>query len=215
MTGAYDELYLDNARRNMACMLDYAVYGLEVELSKFYDLFIATGIAKRFGRGEPKIVVGQSGIELANLVMEEAGLKRKTVELKTGWGRSKEYWAGWAVAYYQWESEKSFALINEVVPVTEIRDMYNPFHEMDIRQFSDRIDEIFDSKKVNETMLARLRSYADLSQSELAKESGVSIRTIQKYERREKDISKAGAENLNKLAKVLNCDVNILTEKEY
>ena len=87
--------------------------------------------------------------------------------------------------------------------------MYEPYHEMDIRQFADRADEVW-MKQTPETTLARLRKYAELSQSVLAKRSGVPVRTIQQYEQRQKDISKAGAEQLLRLGRVLCCPVEEL-----
>ena len=47
-------------------------------------------------------------------------------------GRSQEYWTGWILAYYQWYTGKSFRIIQKEVPIERIRDMYNPYHEMDI-----------------------------------------------------------------------------------
>ncbi len=54
--------------------------------------------------------------------------------------RSEEYWAGWALAYYQWEAGMSFEEINLYVPIKEVMSMYYPFHEMDIRQFVDAMN---------------------------------------------------------------------------
>jgi len=60
----------------------------------------------------------------------------------------------------------------------------------------------------------RLRDAADLSQSQLAGESGVSLRSIQMYEQRNKDINKAQALTLAKIARVLGCAVEDLLESE-
>lgn len=49
--------------------------------------------------------------------------------------------------------------------------------------------------------------------SELAQQSGVSVRTIQQYEQRRKDINKAQTETLLKIARVLVCKVEDLVEK--
>ena len=37
--------------------------------------------------------------------------------------RSEEYWAGWALAYYQWEAGMSFEEINLYVPIKEVMSM--------------------------------------------------------------------------------------------
>ena len=56
--------------------------------------------------------------------------------------RSPEYWAGWALAYYQWLSGLSFMALNEAVSIVTILEMYPKYHEMDISKFCDRLDEI-------------------------------------------------------------------------
>lgn len=61
--------------------------------------------------------------------------------------------------------------------------------------------------------LKKLREEASLSQNKLATLSGVSNRMIQYYEQGAKDINKAQAETLFKLAKTLNCSIEDLIEK--
>ena len=48
MMHAYDKLYLDKARTALARMLDFAVYDLHYDISEFFELFLASGIARRF-----------------------------------------------------------------------------------------------------------------------------------------------------------------------
>ena len=50
------------------------------------------------------------------------------------------------------------------------------------------------------------------TQAELAKRSNVSLRSIQMYEQRNKDINKASAETVLSLAKVLGCTMEDLLE---
>ena len=65
MTTAYNELYIGRARITLGNMLHFAVYDLKRDISAFYQSFIDTGLAGRFGAGEPKLTVGMSGAELA------------------------------------------------------------------------------------------------------------------------------------------------------
>ena len=58
-----------------------------------------------------------------------------------------------------------------------------------------------------------MRTLAGLSQSELAGQADVPVRTIQQYEQRQKDINQAQAETLLRLARALNCNVEDLMEK--
>lgn len=70
-----------------------------------------------------------------------------------------------------------FADIIKAVPIEEIRALYSPYHEMDIRHFVDKMNELCRSQR-GETNLKRLRRLAGLSQRELAEKSGISLRTI-------------------------------------
>lgn len=51
------------------------------------------------------------------------------------------------------------------------------------------------------------------TQKELADNSGVSLRSIQMYEQRHKNINKASAETLYRLSKILGCTIEDLMEK--
>ena len=60
MTFAYDEIYLPQARETMGAMFDYAVWDCKVDIDRFFDLFLVSGLADRFGRGDPTVVAGKS-----------------------------------------------------------------------------------------------------------------------------------------------------------
>ena len=64
-----------------------------------------------------------------------------------------------------------------------------------------------------DTNLKRIRTAYGCTQAELAKRSGVSLRSIQMYEQRNKDINKASAETLLRLSRVLGCTMEDLMEK--
>ena len=64
----------------------------------------------------------------------------------------------------------------------------------------------------SETNFKRIRLIYGCSQRELAEMSGVSLRSIQMYEQRNKDINKAQAESLYCLAKALGCTMEDLLE---
>ena len=204
MIRAYDPNYLDKAQTALGSMLDYAVYDLHYDTTAFFNLFLASGIASLFGSGDVKTIAGRSGVELAWEVLEKSGLRFDRIAPGVRFDRSPEYWAGWALAYYQWSTSMSFRDIVRRVPITDVVAMYHPYHEMDIRQFCDHMAELI-RKAQPETNLKRLRLIAGLSQSQLAKASGVPIRTIQQYEQRQKSINKAQAEYVFRLASVLNC----------
>lgn len=61
--------------------------------------------------------------------------------------------------------------------------------------------------------LKEIREAKGLSQNKLAEIAGVSNRMIQHYEQGVKDINKAEALTVYKLAKALNCEMENLLEK--
>lgn len=212
MMNAYDRIYLEKAQTALGSMLDYAVYDLGYEPDPFWELFIASGMAARFGSGDCALTVGKSGVELARLVIEVTLGGEVSVKPNYTADRSPEYWAGWALAYYQWFSGLSFKEIQSAVPLSKIITLYTPYHEMDLRQFADKMSALYKAR-LPEPNLKRRRKLLGLTQSELAVRSGIPLRTIQQYEQRQKDINKAQAEYLIALSKVLSCQPEALIER--
>ena len=64
-----------------------------------------------------------------------------------------------------------------------------------------------------ETKLKCIRMAKGYSQKQLAELSGVSLRSIQMYEQRRKDINKAQSDSLYHLAKSLDCKMEDLLEE--
>ncbi len=211
MINAYDKSYLEKARTTLGRMLDFAVYDLKCDISDFFDKFIKSGLADKFGRGDTATLAGKSGIELAYEVLERSGENARSIKPHFSVSRSEEYWTGWALAYYQWKTSLPFAEIVKYIPIKEIKALYSPYHEMDIRHFACKMNELYKAAKP-ETNLKIYRKRANLSQKELAEISEISLRTIQHYEQRQKNINKAQAEYLVRLSKVLNCSVEDLLE---
>ena len=114
MICAYDKVYLDKARTALGRMLDFAVYDLKYNLTYFFDLFISSGVAERFGRGDFTLLVGKSGVELAYEVLERSGIDYERVKVNYTANRSEEYWTGWALAYYQWKTALHFETLKSL-----------------------------------------------------------------------------------------------------
>lgn len=211
MICAYDKLYLDKARTALARMFDYAVNDLKCNLTEFFSLFAKSETARKFERGEASVVVGRSGIELAYIVTD--GANSHVIEVTPGFtsNRSREYWLGWALGYYQWKMNLSFLEIGKYLDIEELLALYNPYHEMDIRHFVERVNEMYRERK-KDTNLKIRRLEAELTQKELAEQTGIPLRTIQQYEQRQKNINKAASENLIALAEVLMCEPKELCE---
>ena len=216
MIRAYDESYLDSAMNNLGEMLDFAVNACAQDADVFWQLFLSTGFAAQFGSGTPKIVCGRSGTELALEILtlsgaEHTGKKRSAPEPRKDYGLTPEYWAGWILAYYQWYTGRSFKNIYTYVTVQDVLNMYPTLHEASELKFVDTLNRRIRSKSVR-TCLKIHRTAAGYSQRELAERSGVSVRMIQKYENRAKDINNAAAETLFSLAKTLGCRIEDLLE---
>ena len=212
MIHAYDKIYLDKARIALGRMLDFAVYDLQSDIEEFFNLFIHSGVSARFEIGDFSVITGMSGVELAYEVLEQSGNQPKRIKPNYTIDRSEEFWTGRALAYYQWETSMRFVEIVQYVPIKEILALYSPYHEMDIRQFVDKMNALYMAAKP-ETNLKLMRQKAGLCQRELAELSGVPIRTIQQYEQRQKNINKAQAEYLVMFSRVLCCEVEDLMEK--
>lgn len=206
MIHAYDRLYLERARALLGRMLDFAVYDMKLDICCFYKEFCESEYAAKFERGDTTLLAGKSGIELAYDITGKTSTEPHFTS-----NRSPEYWAGWALAYYQWHTALSFGKINSIVPIEDVLAMYPKYHEMDIMQFADAMNEAYARQK-RFTNLKGRRSEAGLSQSELAKISGVPLRTIQQYEQRQKNINCARAETLLALAQALSCPLTELLE---
>ena len=211
MTHAYSELYLNDAKESLAEMFDYAINDCDFKADWFTSLFVTTGYAQKFESGNPAIISGMSGVELAREIIKKAYKEKKIPTATNSEGASPEYWAGWALAEYQWVSGHCFKDIFERVPLSEIIKMYFVYHEMDITQFIDSMESFY-NKAVFETKLKRIRESRGISQSELAQMSGVKLRSIQMYEQKVNDIDKAQAQTLYKISRVLGCNIEDILE---
>ncbi len=209
---AYPEMYLNNAQSALGDAFDYAINTCGIPGEDFIKLFTASSIGKRMENGEPAVIVGKSGIEIVSDVILETTGKYPETEPQEHLGRSREYWIGWVVCYYQWFSSRSFSDIFKVLTFSDLQNLYYTLHEADITKFTDVAEErIRDYFK--DTNLKRIRASYGCTQAWLAKRSGVSLRSIQMYEQRNKDINKASAETLYRISKVLGCTIENLLEK--
>lgn len=215
MTSAYESIYLNDAQNNLGDMMDYAVLDCGYDSDAFFMLFLSSGIASEFGKGNPKYIAGLSGPELAKEVIFRAYGKTTTVEPSENIDKSPEYWAGWALAYYQWSRGYTFAYLNKVLPFSKLLPLYSTLHEADIEKFAELADGWVEKyKATTETNLALLRKSKGYSQKQLAERSGVALRMIQLYEQKQNDINKAQVSTLLALSKTLHCRIQDLMEPE-
>lgn len=141
MAHAYNELYRPEAQRKLAIMIDLFVNTLGYSLTDAWKLFLQSQLSHRFETGDCAILAGRSGTEMVMDIFWEKGIEMK-IDPPILLELSEEYWTGWALAYYQWESGLTFAEIEKKMPIEMIRAMYMPYHEMDISHFKDQMDRL-------------------------------------------------------------------------
>ena len=210
---AYDELYLSIAQNILGHAVDFAVMTLDIDPDTFGAAFVVSRTSKQFANGNPRYVAGMNGCELAREVLLETGVTFVDAEDVMYLDKSPEYWAGWALAWYQWSSNRPFMEILTVCPLSELLRMYPVYHEMDITHFANEMRRRMQAANPK-TRLGTRRKNVGLSQSALAADSGVPLRQIQLFEQRQRDINKTAAITLLRLSKALNCNMEDLIEWE-
>ena len=206
-TRAYNEAYLPYAMENLAVMMDCGINQCGFPPQLFYRMFLTSGVAGQMEKGNPRYVAGLSGSELADRVIElTAGASPAVID--GTFTISPEYWAGWALAYYQWKSGKSFRFISDNgLHLEKVIALYHPLHEADLDKFAAVADGII-AEKVNTSIspLKKARARYGLTQEELSRISGISLRMIRAYEQKSQDIASANFRTVSRLESVLNSD---------
>lgn len=207
---AYDSAYLPSAMDALGEAFDCAVERAGMPLQEFFELFMSTGVAEAFGSGAPRYVAGASGAEIFLDVCYRAGLDAGVSLVdEVSVSETPEYWCGWVVAYWQWASGRTFRSIARLTTMDEILALYGPLHEAAEEKFVEAMEGR--ARKLDAPLKA-IREARGLSQSALAEASGVSLRAIQQYEQRQKDINHARGVSLYGLARALGCRIDDLFE---
>ena len=208
---AYDEMYLNDAMNCLGEAMDYSVNNCNMNMDEFLNLFISSGYASQFEVGVSKIISGKSGSELVMDIFFDVGLKKNFDSPDINYNYSIEFWCGYILAYYQWYSKRPFKDIKKYISMKDIEKMYSTLHEVSENKFVDVVNSIIASKK-KPTRLQVQRKLIGYTQQMLADKSGISLRTLQQYEIRSKDINKAASMTLSTLANVLGCQIEDLLE---
>ena len=188
----------------LATMMDCGINKCGLSPDFFYRIFLASGVAGQFEKGNPRYVAGMSGAELTDCITGE--LLGKTIPSNDGtYSISPEYWAGWVLAYYQWRSGKSFRYLqNNGLEIEKIIALYHPLHEADISKFADAADAIVSNHiKISVSPVKIARERLGITQKELAARTNVSLRMIRAYEQKKQSLSIANFSTVSSLASVL------------
>jgi len=209
MRTAYPKSRLSDVQSLLGDYFNIAINGFYNSPELAYEQLLLSKYSKLIEKGNTFVVSGKTGYELFydvnNVIAETPIVLNKSRDLNT----TKEYWAGWILAYLQWATARSFDNIVEILPFAKIIEMYHPYHEMDERNF---VDDVMNKYFLRVTNLYRIRKRNGFTQSELANRAQVSIRTIQMLEQRQNDINQTKAINLFNISKALNCTIEDLLE---
>lgn len=199
MIHAYSEIYLECATSTMGDLFDIAFS--EIRDEAFLEIFSYSLAAKAFEDGNPTYLAGKSSYDLYYEV-----IGKDIKKYKPNNNRNENYWCGYVYAYIQWYFNCTYEKLFSILPLKNLRALYPTLHEADITKLLDIVYKMFYS----ETALKTMRQKRHLSQTELAKISGIKLRSIKAYEQNDLDISKAQYDTLYALANALSCDVKEL-----
>ena len=210
----YNHYYLKNIINNLNTMLDYTANVVHYDISVFYEMYLASGVAAQIEMGNPRYLSGLSGIELMHIVFKKSSDKDVQDIDYHPFERTPEYWAGWALAYYKWFTAKSFIYIHRNgLDIKTLISLYPTLHEADLSKLVDTANIIIERHIAeSRSILKTLRKQLHLTQSKLAELSGVSLRMIQAYEQGDQDIRKAEAQTVFALSKALGCKAEVILE---
>ena len=129
MMHLYEAQYLETAQDALGEAIDFAVNALDLDADYFLRLFIRSGYAEDFERGDPRVLFGMSGTELVEHVLLECDLGLSETDSQESDSYGAWYWVGWVLAYYQWETALPFERIREFLSLNDIILLYEPLHE--------------------------------------------------------------------------------------
>ncbi len=209
---SYDINYLNDAMRSLGEACEYAACSCGVGLDLFMDLFTTSEYAARFEKGEPAIVSGMSGTELAETVFISSGYEMEFKSaIRSFEDASDEFWFGWFFAYFQWYADRSFKYLLKNISTKEFTRLALTLNtgtkEWQLAAFEGIKEELKEK-----TPLHTYRAECKMSQRVLAEKTGVNLRTLQQYETGAKDLKKAAGITLKALADRLGCSIYDLLE---
>ena len=196
-------------RENVAVCFDYALDFLNINEEIFINCFTNSKVVKGIENLNPKYAVGKSGVEICKEILNEFNVSFDENIEYCSFDRSPYYWVGSFVSYYAFHKKYKYSYIFSFVTLEKLLRMYNIYHEMDISHFVEKLDDL---RKKAPSKLKTIREKMKLSQSDLSRISDVSVRTIQSYEQRQKDINNAEVMIVISLAKALKCNIEDILE---
>lgn len=222
---AYNINYQSHVQRNIGAMLDCGVNTLEFGMRDFYNMFLACEMSDRLNRGDSYTVCTLGGVELAEYVVCTAMNNSKYIHVRKASDpaynqqlsdaiinvNSAEYWTGKVLVAYAREKNLSYDELDRLIPIEQIYELYHDYKDADDLMINIKLDEMMKESSKTSKIKAR-REMMGISQAELAKRADISVRTLQQYEQKRKNINNAAAITLVNICNVLHCDVRDLME---
>lgn len=220
---SYKEEFLPIATRVLGKAFHFAAAHLPGGAERFYELFSNSTLAQHFATNPTTFTSHGSGIELVLNLCDSEGSESLDILLQTKRSHSNKElqlatWSGELLAYFQWYTSLPFKTIWSSLSLTDLLHTYPKGHpKTEFKKYLfDATNLLIKKHRVNlvrtETKLKQKRQKRGITQKELSSLSGVSIRAIQQYEQRVKDIDKAQARSVYKIAQAISCPLEDLLE---
>ncbi len=212
---AYDKKELPQVISTLGKALEFAEKCLPEGAAGFYRRFANSSVAATCTGPDAHPEIGGSAIELVLDVNEDASIDTLLMNEKR---LSKQEtrrlrWEAELLCRYQWETGLPFPAVFRTLSPERLRALHADYAELPPAEVVQKIS-VPETHESTTTSLARIRRERGLSQAGLAKASGVTLRSIQQYEQRKKDISHAQARSVLALAQALSCTMEELLENE-
>ena len=212
----YPEELLPATMSALGKAFDFADKHLPEGLASFYELFVCSDVARTFDGPDAHPDLNGSGIQLVLSVCE--GVSSEGLDLmlmserRPDKGhRERAKWCGTLLAYHQWDTGATFRAISTYLGIDELFSLFEERGKEPLPQISAHIAQTL-AIRTAPTRLHHYRAEAGLTQHGLAAASGVSLRSIQQYEQRKKDINRAQARSVWLLSQALGCSMEDLLE---
>lgn len=212
---AYDKKELPQVISTLGKAFEFAEKCLPEGAAGFYRRFANSSVAATCTGPDAHPEIGGSAIELVLDVNEDASIdtllmnEKRLSKHETGRLR----WEAELVCRYQWETGFPFPAVYRTLTEERLRELHADYAELQPEEVVQKIS-VPETQEDSATNLARIRREHGLSQAGLAEASGVSLRSIQQYEQKKKDISHAQARSVYALAQALDCTMEELLETE-
>ena len=208
---AYYDGYLDDAQDILGQMMDYAINNCKMDGDVYFRMFLASGIAEQFERGNPKYFAGMTGGE----IVKEVVLQQKGVELSQkeeyDLDKSPAYWCGWILAYYQWKTCRSFKRIHQFLSIKDILCMYPTHHEADEEYSVESFNQIYE-RTHSHTYLKDIMDALGITIEELSERTEISMSELKMLANDIEKMRYVDATKLYILATALRCSMDELIE---